>query len=117
MSVSQATGRFGEQVAERHLLELGMVVLDRRWRCPQGEVDLILRDGGTLVFVEVKARNGLGYGRPVEAVTPTKLRRLRCLAGVWLSTHPVHPDEVRIDVVGVLRLQDGVTIEHLRGVG
>jgi putative endonuclease len=117
VSVSQATGRFGEQVAERHLIEQGMVVLERRWRCTEGEVDLIVRDGGTLVFVEVKARNGLGCGRPVEAVTPTKLRRLRRLAGVWLSTHQVHPDEVRIDVVGVLRDQDSVTIEHLRGVG
>ena len=113
----QALGRFGEQVAERHLREQGMVVLDRRWRCPDGEIDLVLRDGFALVVVEVKARSSETFGGPVEAVTPAKLRRLRRLAAAWLDEHPVHPEEVRIDVVGVLRRPDGLQVEHLRGVG
>ena len=69
-----ATGGYGEASAARHLVEQGMVVLDRNWRCEQGEIDLVLRDGEVLVFCEVKTRASAAYGAPLEAVTPTKAR-------------------------------------------
>jgi putative endonuclease len=113
----QPLGSYGEEVAARHLVALGMVLLDRNWRCDQGEIDLVARDGDTLVVCEVKTRRGLDYGTPVEAVTARKASRLRRLAACWLAQHPVHPREVRIDVVGVLRRPQGpVLVEHLRGV-
>jgi putative endonuclease len=113
----QALGDFGEAIAARHLAQQGMVLLDRNWRCDQGEIDLVARDGDTLVVCEVKTRRGLDYGSPLEAVTARKLLRLRRLAGCWLAQHPVHPGEVRIDVVGVLRRPQGpALVEHLRGV-
>ena len=68
-----ATGGFGEASAARHLVEQGMVVLDRNWRCEQGEIDLVLRDGEVLVFCEVKTRASAAYGTPLEAVTATTL--------------------------------------------
>ncbi len=114
----QALGQYGEAVAERHLGELGMVVLDRNWRCPAGEIDLVLRDGLALVICEVKTRSSASCGTPFEAVTPIKLERLHRLAAHWLQAHPVRPLEVRIDMVGILRPRRGpAQVEHVRGVG
>lgn len=112
-----ALGAYGEALAARHLTEQGMVVLDRNWRCDLGEVDLVLREGRVLVVCEVKTRSSLAYGTPIEAVTEQKAARLRRLAARWLADHEVHPDEVRIDIVGVLVPPSGpVEVDHVRGV-
>lgn len=112
-----ALGAYGEALAARHLTEQGMVVLDRNWRCDLGEVDLVLRDGRVLVVCEVKTRSSLAYGTPIEAVTEQKAARLRRLAARWLADHEVHPDEVRIDIVGVLVPPSGpVEVDHVQGV-
>jgi len=112
-----ALGAYGEALAARHLTEQGMVLLDRNWRCDQGEVDLVLRDGRVLVVCEVKTRSSLAYGTPTEAVTEQKAARLRRLAARWLADHEVHPHEVRIDIVGVLVPASGpVEVDHVRGV-
>lgn len=115
--VRAAVGAFGEDVAARHLVAQGMAILDRNWRCDQGEIDLVARDGAVLVIVEVKTRRGAGYGSPAEAVTWRKAARLRRLAARWLAEHPVSPAEVRIDVVAVLVARSGgPQVEHLTGV-
>jgi putative endonuclease len=112
-----ALGRYGEDIATRHLVESGMVVLARNWRCPRGEIDVVARDGGTLVVCEVKTRRGLDYGTPLEAVTARKMVRLRRLATEWLDEAGLDPPDVRIDVVSVLvRTQGAAVVEHLRGV-
>jgi putative endonuclease len=112
-----ALGRYGEDIATRHLVESGMVVLARNWRCPHGEIDVVARDGRTLVVCEVKTRRGLDYGTPLEAVTARKMVRLRQLATEWLDEAGFDPPDVRIDVVSVLvRTQGAAVVEHLRGV-
>ncbi len=112
-----ALGRYGEDIATRHLVESGMVVLARNWRCPHGEIDVVARDGRTLVVCEVKTRRGLDYGTPLEAVTARKMVRLRHLAAEWLDEAGLDPPDVRIDVVSVLvRTQGAAVVEHLRGV-
>ena len=110
-------GAYGESLAARHLLDQGMVLLDRNWRCEIGEVDLVLRDRRVLVVCEVKTRSSTAYGSPLEGVTEQKAARLRRLAARWLADHAVHPDEVRIDMVGVL-VPRGATpeVEHVRGI-
>lgn len=113
----QALGAYGEQVALRHLVEQGMVLLDRNWRCGEGEIDLVLRDGPALVVCEVKTRSSLACGSPQEAVGAVKLDRLVRLAERWREAHGVHPPEVRVDVVAVLRGPRGAAqVEHVRGV-
>lgn len=110
-------GAYGEALAARHLTEQGMVLLDRNWRCEQGEIDLVLRDGRVLVVCEVKTRTSHAFGSPLEAVTERKAARLRRLAARWLAEHPVHPDEVRIDLVGVLAPPGTPpSLDHVRGV-
>jgi putative endonuclease len=115
MRAKDALGRYGEDVAARHLQAMGFVVLDRNWRCDVGEIDIVARDGDTLVVCEVKTRSGTGFGSPLEAVTRAKAARLQRLAACWLGSHDVHPRQIRIDVVGVLGGRGGTTIEHVRG--
>jgi len=113
-----ATGGYGENCAASYLVDHGMVVLDRNWRCDIGELDLVLRDGRVLVFCEVKTRATAAFGSPLEAVTPAKVARLRRLAARWVRDHDVRVADIRLDVVGVQldRGRDG-RIQHVRGVG
>jgi putative endonuclease len=111
-----AVGAYGERVAVTYLLAEGMVLLDRNWRGTAGEIDIILRDGTTLVFCEVKTRRGNRFGTPAEALVPAKVRRLRRLAAQWLAESAVRPAEVRFDVVSVLPQRAGAArVEHVRG--
>jgi len=112
-----ALGAYGEDVAARHLVGLGLVVLDRNWRCPAGEIDLVLRDGDVLVVCEVKTRSSDACGSPHEAITPAKLDRLKRLGLLWAEAHDVRPAETRIDLVAVHRPRRGPsTIDHVRGL-
>jgi putative endonuclease len=95
-------GVAGEEAVARHYRDAGYVVLDRNWRCREGELDLVLALGGTLVFCEVKTRSSTAFGAPFEAVTVTKQRRLRTLALRWLAEHPEHRARaLRFDVASV----------------
>lgn len=114
----QALGAYGESVAARHLVEQGMVVLERNWRCDVGEIDLVLRDGHVLVVCEVKTRSSEACGTPHEAVGVEKLERLRVLAQRWTTDHAVTPPDTRIDLVAVVRPPRGpAVVEHVRGIG
>ena len=73
MRVKDAVGRFGEQVAVEHLQDAGVTILDRNWRCREGELDIVARDGDTLVFVEVKTRSSSAFGLPAGAVSARKV--------------------------------------------
>ncbi len=108
-------GDHGERIAAAFLTDAGLHVLDRNWRCREGELDIVARDADALVFCEVKTRRGTGYGHPVEAVTLAKQRRIRTLAQRWLAAHDEHAPEVRFDVVGVLvRRDEPALVTHLR---
>ena len=109
-------GARGERIAAAYLTDAGFCLLDRNWRCREGELDLVAREGDALVFCEVKTRRGTGYGHPVEAVTPRKQARLRVLAQRWLAAHDEHAPDLRFDVVGVLvRTGAPALVTHLRG--
>lgn len=111
----QALGAYGEKVAAEHLQDQGLVVLDRNWRCPDGEIDLVLRDGDTVVFCEVKTRSGDRFGAPAESITARKVRKLRHLAARWLDETGVHPPTLRFDVVEVLPQRRGAPkVAHTR---
>jgi putative endonuclease len=122
-----ALGRYGEDVAARHLTAAGLTVLARNWRCREGEVDIVALDGDILVVCEVKTRRDVAFGTPLDAITPVKAARLRRLACRWLADQRAgaaaadrdefdHYAEVRFDVVSVLRSSAGPTrVEHLRG--
>ena len=113
-------GRWGEDLAVRHLERLGLTVIDRNWRCREGEIDIVAGDEerDAIVFCEVKTRSSASYGTPLESVTARKAARLRRLAARWLADHQVRPRDVRLDLVGVLVPRDGApSLEHAAGVG
>jgi len=112
-----ALGRYGENLAARHLDDDGFVVLERNWRCDQGEIDIVARDGDVLVVCEVKTRSSLRHGTPFEAVTQRKLHRLERLGMRWIRERGLRPTALRIDVVSVLRPPQGrAVVEHIRGL-
>lgn len=98
----RALGSAGEDLAAAEYERRGYQVLARNWRCREGELDLVLRSGSTVVFCEVKARSTLAFGSPLEAVTAAKRRRIRLLATRWLEQSGVRAANLRFDVVGVL---------------
>lgn len=114
MRASDGLGRYGEDVAARHLTEAGLRVVARNWRCPEGELDIVAWDGDTLVVCEVKTRSGVGFGEPAEAVNRQKAQRIRRLALRWLMEQRVPYLELRFDVVSVLRQPRGAAaVDHL----
>jgi putative endonuclease len=110
----RALGDFGERLAARHLEKQGLTLLDRNWRCPEGEIDIVARDGSTLVVCEVKTRSSTRYGTPLEAITMQKARRLHRLGVCWARAHELGYVDLRVDVVTVL-LGKRPAIEHLVG--
>jgi putative endonuclease len=118
LNAKDALGKHGEQLAAEYLQQAGFRILDRNWRCAEGEIDIVMMDRRALVACEVKTRSSTAFGTPLEAITRQKRRRLRQLAVSWVLAHGVLFDEVRVDAVEVLRdRQGGFTIEHVRGVG
>ena len=92
---NRQVGSYGERLAAARLEELGLVVLDRNWRCPAGELDLVLRDGEVLVFCEVKTRTDATRGHPLEAVGPVKAAgstpAARLAKSTSMATRASHP--------------------------
>jgi putative endonuclease len=112
-----ALGAYGERLAAAYLRSEGMVVLERNWRCPSGEIDIVARDGDVLVICEVKTRSSTTFGSPLEAVTSRKAARLRRLAAAFVHETGLQVAEIRIDLVGVVRpRRGGADLEHVRGV-
>lgn len=122
-SRNAALGRYGEDVAGRLLVDAGLTIVARNWRCRHGEIDLIARDDDVLVFCEVKTRSSTAFGDPAEAVSPVKVARLRRLAAAWLAERRSDESDgdrfwpvVRFDVVSVLRPRSGpARCTHVRG--
>jgi putative endonuclease len=102
---NRARGQWGEDLAVRHYLRLGHQVVDRNWRSPTGELDLVLLDGATYVFSEVKARRTADFGPASGAVTVAKQRRIRQLAVEWLRAKDIRADSIRFDVVAITGTQ------------
>ena len=91
LTTRQLQGNAGEDEALAHLQQHGLVLVERNFRCKGGEIDLIMRDGKGLVFVEVRQRAGRGFGGAAASVTPAKRRRLINAAQYYLLRHPDPP--------------------------
>lgn len=96
-------GAHGERLAARRYESSGYEVVARNWRCRDGELDLVARRPGVLVFAEVKTRSSERFGPPAAAVTPAKQRRIRRLAQQFCATTGHRAEVLRFDVVSVLR--------------
>jgi putative endonuclease len=99
----QSLGAFGEQSARVYFEQQGYVVLAQNWHAGRyGELDIVATRDNEVVFVEVKTRSGMGFGKPEEAVNSTKLAKLQGAAQAFLLAHPLVVGEPRFDVVAVV---------------
>ena len=116
MSHNTTLGRAGEQRAAEHLRDDGYVIVDRNWRCSDGEIDLVVTRDDVLAIVEVKTRTSRRYGHPLEALDRAKIDRLWRLAMMWARTHPdiARGRRIRVDAVAVIGADPGSgSLEHL----
>ncbi len=110
----------GEDLAAAHLEGLGWRLLERNWRCADGELDIIAVEPGrppVVVFCEVKCRRSTAFGLPVEAITAAKVEKLRQLVQLWLQQFDRPVPSIRLDAIGVLLAPSGPQIDHRRGIG
>jgi putative endonuclease len=97
----QSLGKLGEDLACVELVRRGYAIVARRYRTRFGEIDIVARDGETMVFVEVKTRDGDSFGGGAEAVTGWKQRRIAGMAADYVARHRVHERPCRFDVVAI----------------
>ena len=97
----QVLGATGEALVSSYLESMGAIVIQRNWRIKGGEIDLIARHNGTLLFIEVKSRSSDKFGHPLEAIGKDKALRLQRLALAWIATHDHWGANYRIDCAAV----------------
>jgi putative endonuclease len=108
-------GRRGEALAAELLRARGLEIVERNFRCRAGEIDLVVLDGPTVVFVEVRSRRGDRAGTPFESVDPRKQARVTRVARHFLAARGWGERDVRFDVVGVRFDAEPPALEHVRG--
>ena len=110
---TRSVGDRGEETALQYLHGLGYGLVERNYRVPEGEIDLILRRGDELVFVEVKLRSSAEFGHPLEVLSERQKNRVRAAAEVWLAARDPGFDSLRFDVIGILGRGRDAKILHV----
>ena len=110
----QILGQEGERIAETYLRKKGYRVVERNYRCPVGELDLILLDRRVVVFVEVKTRSDDRFGAQLESVGPRKQKKMIKTALFFLTRHRLHNRDARFDVVGISYQGGEPMVEHIQ---
>lgn len=100
-SSTATKGSWGEEIARKHLLNIGMQIIETNYRYGHEEIDIVARDGDVLVFCEVKARTTDKYGEPEYAITPSKQKRIRRVALAYLVEKEIKNQDCRFDVVAI----------------
>ena len=116
MAQKQILGKYGEDLAAQYLTVRGYEIVERKWRCSIGDIEVVAFHHGRFIFVEVKTRNGTAFGHPFEAITPVKVSRMRKLVAQWCSSNQKAGVKVRLDAIAVLVSGGRVAIEHLKQV-
>jgi putative endonuclease len=111
-----STGRRGESLALEFLIGLRYAIVEKNYRKQYGEVDIIARDGDTLVFIEVKTRQTTVFGTPFEAVDARKQRQISRIAQEYIQSHRLGDEPARFDVIAVRLERDNqpATIDHMK---
>lgn len=118
MYINQKRGKIGENLACKYLEKNQYTIVERNFRCRQGELDIIACDGKRkeLVFLEVKTRSNLKYGRPSEAVNKKKKEHMVAAAKYYYYKNKIHKIPIRFDVIEVFLNNSNYKINHIRKV-
>ena len=106
-------GCWGERTAAQYLEKKNIFIVEKNFRCRVGEIDLIGMESGIWIFIEVKSRRSLSFGRPCESVTPRKQKKIRQAAEWYRMQKKIQQDPFRFDVVEVLRINGKTWISHI----
>ena len=107
-------GQHGEQRAAQFLRKLGYAIVERNYRCPRGEIDLVAQDKETLVFVEVRTHRSREFGDPLASVNTRKQRQIAMTALHYLSRFHLHDRAARFDVIGIMGEGDTAQLTHIK---
>lgn len=116
MYLRHEIGKVGEKLAIRYLENLGYTIVERNFMATQGEIDIIARDKEELVFIEVKTRTGIQFGRPAEAVNELKRRHLIGTAKYYLHSKLLENEFIRFDIIEVYLHENKCNINHLKQI-
>jgi putative endonuclease len=95
-------GNSAETLAENHLIKQGLIAIESNYRCKAGEIDLLMQESDTLVFIEVRYRSNPFFGTAAESITPKKIQRIRKTAEHFLLTHKQYAHLfIRFDVIAI----------------
>ena len=101
-SFNKDIGNYGESLAESYLVSLGVLIIDKNFKCKQGEIDLICRDGNYITFIEVKTRYSSQFGTPADSVTYKKQRKIFKTAQFYIMINMLRNINFRFDVIEVI---------------
>ena len=107
-------GKLGEEIATQYLRNKGYKILDRNFMCRQGEIDIVAHTKKELVFVEVKTRTNLSYGRPSEAVTEIKQNHIEKAIKYYIYKHHLENKDIRFDIIEVYVYKEKYKINHIK---
>ena len=116
MSRNQEIGKFGEGLAVKYLQKRKYIILDRNYRCKQGEMDIIAKDDEEIVFIEVKTRTTVEFGKPAEAVNYVKREHLQNIARYYLYTKKITKIPIRFDVIEIYLWQKEYSVNHIEQI-
>lgn len=116
MYIKQEIGKLGEDLATKYLEQQGYKVIERNFECRQGEIDIIAIDKNELVFIEVKTRTNLKYGKPVEAVNQNKQKHLTKAVRYYLYSRHLENEFVRIDVIEIYLYNHKYRVNHIKQI-
>lgn len=113
MAKNKELGSLGERKAVDYLIKEGYSIIEQNFKCKIGEIDIIAMKELTLVIVEVKTRSGFNYGLPCESITARKKNHILRTARYYIVNNKFENFDVRIDVIEILRLADGIFVNHI----
>jgi len=113
---SHELGKFGEKICATYLKSVGYEILDKNFKCKQGEIDIIAKVQDEYVFVEVKTRRNLKYGLACEAVTSSKQKHMLDATNFYLYLHRLENKMIRFDVIEVYSVKNIFYINHIKNV-
>lgn len=113
---NQKIGLLGENLATKYLQKSGYTVIDRNFRCRQGEIDIIAKYKQEIIFIEVKTRTTLNYGNPAEAVTKVKQKHIEKAAKYYIYKNNLYNFFIRIDIIEIYIKKDKYIINHIKQV-
>lgn len=114
MYARHEVGKEGEDEAAKYLEVKGYKIIERNFRCKQGEIDIIAKDKDEYVFIEVKTRQNANYGRPCEAVNERKQKHIWNATKYFLYSHKLENKPVRFDVIEVYKKKERFYIHHIK---